>query len=134
MPMVRVYNKNSVTHKEVFKGDEIIIEPGKCIKMDFYDAIQFRGQFKSPIFNKGGVQTLESMKIVQIDPEDYKKALSELNQDGEERMSKSFVCFKCGKEFKSKKVLLTHVKNQHEEDIVDEDTRAELEEELEGVK
>ena len=133
MAMVRVYNKNSVTHKETFKGDEIIIEPGKFVKMDFYDAIQFRGQFKNPIYNKGGIQTLDSMKIIQIDPDDYRAALAELNQEGEEKSSKAFVCFRCGKEFKSKKVLMKHVKNSHEDELVDEDTRAELEEELEGA-
>ncbi len=52
---------------------------------------------------------------------------------GEEKSSKSFVCFRCGKEFKSKKVLMKHVKNSHEDELVDEDTRAELDEELEGA-
>lgn len=133
MPLVKVYNRNSITHKELFKGDEIVIQPGKYIMMDFNDAVDFRGQFIAPRFNKGGQQLVESMKIIEIDKEDYKRALDEINNRGEEKSKKTFVCFKCGKEYISKKALLTHVKNSHSDELVDDETREELDAELEGA-
>jgi hypothetical protein len=133
MPMVRVWNRNSVVHKETFKGDEIVIQPGKFIMMDFNEANDFRGQFFTPKFNKGGAQTIDSMKYIEIDKNDYKAALDELNSRGEDRAKKTYVCMKCNKEFSSKRALLTHVKNTHSDELADDETREELDAELEGA-
>lgn len=128
--MVKIWNKNSIVHREKYKGVWIEIPPGKAIEMDYHDAIDFKGQFFNPVFSKGGQQTIESMKYLVIDPEDNKRALDELNQASEEKSSRVFVCMRCNKEFKSKKALAKHVKDMHVDELVDEKTRDELDEEL----
>lgn len=128
---VKIWNKNSITHREKYKGVWIEIPPGKAIEMDYHDAIDFKGQFFNPVFTKGGTQTIESMKYLVIDQDDMKRALDELNSASEDKSNRVFVCMKCSKEFKSKKALSKHVKEMHSEDLVDDKTREELDQELE---
>ncbi len=45
MAKVKVWNDNKYPHKELYKGDQVIIQAGGFVEMDWEEAIQFKGQF-----------------------------------------------------------------------------------------
>ena len=67
MQLVKVWNLNSIPHVEMFKGKQIRIEPQSCIDMEFYEAYEFRGQFKPMIADENGKPKLpESAKMIRV--------------------------------------------------------------------
>ena len=68
----RVYNKHpeGLTHREKFKGDDIIIKAGEFVLMDYEEAVQFKGQF-FPIRDRGdGTQDPASYKCIELKKHD----------------------------------------------------------------
>lgn len=120
MAMVRVWNDNVIDHEEKFKGMQIKIKSKGFIEMDSEEAVLFRGQFFPPKFDKGGIQTIESMKRIRV--EDIKGAV-------EAQKPESHVCMKCGHEAASAAGLKSHIRHKHIDAMVDEDAKAELLEE-----
>ena len=48
MAKVKVWNDNQFEHVEEFKGKKISIAPGAFVEMDYFDAVDFKGQFIPP--------------------------------------------------------------------------------------
>ena len=59
----RVWNKGSKVYTTKFKGDIVTIAPGAFVEMDWYDAVDFRGQYIPVIKNDSG-QYLTEQKLV----------------------------------------------------------------------
>ncbi len=45
MAKVKVWNDNKYPHKELYKGDPVVIPAGGFVEMDWEEAVQFKGQF-----------------------------------------------------------------------------------------
>ncbi len=113
MNSVRVYNDNIYPHKEKFKGEEIYIPPKCFVEMEFYDAVEFKGQYTPIVVDGGGAPIPQSFKMIRI-----------VQPDGFQlEDSKKIVCNSCGKQFDSSKELDDHVNEFHIDLIVDEDER-----------
>jgi hypothetical protein len=123
MSMVRVWNDNVIDHKEMFKGTMLNIPSKGSIEMDSEEAVLFRGQFYPPKFNKGGVQTIESMKCIRV--EEIKSGASK------EPAKEEHKCMKCGEVAASAAGLKSHIRHKHIDSLVDDDAKKELLE-LEG--
>jgi hypothetical protein len=116
MAKVRVYNDNVFDHVEKFKGTMLKIPTKGFIEMDREDAVQFKSQFRAPIYDKGGIQTRESMKMIRLE----KMGAEEVKQEPE------FVCQKCGFQAKSQAGLAAHIRANHVESMIDDDAKKEL--------
>ena len=91
----RVWNKHTLDHKELFRGDKIEIPAGKFVLMDYEDAHQFKGQYVPMKFDAMEQQTEETKKILFLEPDDK-----------EEVVPKSgYVCQMDGKAFNTKAEL-----------------------------
>ena len=119
MAKMRVVNGNTIEHVERFKGREIRIPAGGSIEMDEDDAILFKSQFRTPVYDKGRNQTRESMKIINVEPLIH-GATAEVKPD-EHR------CMACNKTFQNKAGLSSHIRMNHKDQLVDDDARKELE-------
>jgi hypothetical protein len=124
---VRVWNRNQYDHEEKFKGSLVKIPANKCIEMDYDEAILFKGQFYNPAFGKDMVQKPESYKWIEIDPDDKAKVLKARSTDGgSDETEKVFSCHVCSKDFRTKNGLLKHIKDKHQDLMVDKDAKDEL--------
>jgi hypothetical protein len=66
----RVWNSNTEVYSEMFKDKLITIEPGKFVEMDYYDAVQFKGQWPGPAkLGKKFVKMIEVEALPSGDPE-----------------------------------------------------------------
>jgi len=132
--LVKVHNRNVYPLEEDFKGQRIYIAPNSHIEMDYEEAVQFRGQYHQPLFDKGGVQDPRSYKYIVIDKEDEKRIYNQRGNVSDDEKSEKFVCHVCTKEFLSKNGLLKHIRNKHLDVMVDKDAKKELidDEEIEG--
>lgn len=122
---VKVWNHNEYTHKETFKEKVVVIEPHKFVVMDYYDAVQFLGQFFPMRHGKDGVQDPRSYKYLQIDPDDLKRFREQRESKSDDK-DQVFVCHRCMKEFLTKNGLLKHIKTRHIDEMADKDARDEL--------
>ena len=67
MPQVRVWNDNRYPYSETFKGQKIEIPPKGFIKMDYEEAIEFKGTY-CPIHRDGDGQPLPtSYKMIRVE-------------------------------------------------------------------
>lgn len=123
MPMVRVYNKKPFDHVEKFRGQMLTIKSGDFVEMDREDAVLFKSQFFPPKFGKDGLQEVESMKMITIEPipEEVRK-----NQAPDVTASNEFVCMACGFTAKSKAGLVSHTKANHAGQMIDDEAREEI--------
>lgn len=67
----RVYNRHpeGLTHKEKFRGDDIVIKAGDFHLMDYEDAIIFKGQY-FPMAERGdGTQDPKTYKVIELKPD-----------------------------------------------------------------
>lgn len=124
---VKVYNRNKFDHKELFQGKDVLILAGKHVVMEYDDAHKFLGQMFNIKLDKGGQQDPRSFKWLEMDKEDKRRCELLLRNESEEKAKKVFVCHSCGDEFKDKKTLLKHIKDEHLDDLVDEDAKEQLE-------
>lgn len=118
MEKVRVYNDNKFTHTEKFMGDEIRIAPGEYLEMIRDEAVMFKSQFYPPKFGGDGVQLAESYKMIRI---------AEI--DGSEKPKpkrEEHRCHVCREVFKSNAGLMSHIRHNHADSMIDEDARKEL--------
>lgn len=67
MAKVKLWNDNDHEHREVFKGDEIVIPAKGFIEMDFEDAVDLKGQFTPVRFIRDGVPDPKSFKMLRHD-------------------------------------------------------------------
>lgn len=124
---IKIWNDNIYPYEEKFKGQQIRIEAGKFIEMDYDEAILFKGTF-APIRRKGdGTFDPRSFKKIRLDDEDVAKIksfrLHLMDQDDKEKV---YVCNACGKEFLTKTGLEKHVKTKHLGDMVDKEAMKEM--------
>lgn len=108
---VRVYNDGEFAIVEDFKGDIIRIPPKRFILMDFYEAHEFKGQYKPIQVDGAGVHQEQSFKKVRVVMPDHFK----LADQGK------IICNFCGVEFKSNDELSKHLKVSHDEHRVKDD-------------
>ena len=123
---VRVWNKHNLDHTEKFKGQVIHIPAGKCIEMDYFEAIAFKGQMVPYIRMKNGLQDPKSYKMIDLDKDDVEKVKAFLAGHRDEEKEKVYVCERCGKEFLTKNGLMKHIKKNHLDDMVEKEARDEL--------
>lgn len=121
---VKVYNDNAQVPKwkETFKGEELIIEYGKPIEMDFFDAHEFKGQFfPMRLLGDDKTQDPRTMKMIRVEAVD----LNALNKEVEKTMG--FTCNACKKSYANVKLLTKHSELEHAElVVVDEEIEAEI--------
>jgi hypothetical protein len=102
---VKVWNRNKVDLHDVFKGEDIHIPAGDFIVMGRSQAIQFKGNRKPIQYDGMKRQTLESMKILELEP-------IKGNQTVEKEV---FMCQMDGKEFNTKRGLDNYMKKNYPE-------------------
>lgn len=113
----KVINENKYPLIDEFKGRKIHIEPGQSISMDYYDYVEFRGNFpagiksKDDMFDGSGNQKPQSFKMIRYEgpmPHEDKKAAA-------------FVCTACKGTFGNQKDLDAHVDEWHLDKLEDQD-------------
>lgn len=102
MARAKVYNDNKVVWKEEFRGEMLEIPAGGSIEMEYFDAYQFRGQFKAPRKDYDGGFLPESQKMIRVEPLDAPSP--ELEQH---------TCVVCKFKAGGEKVLKAHVEEAH---------------------
>ena len=128
MRKVKVYNDNQAMPiwKETFKGNEITIEYGKPIEMDFFEAHEFKGTFFPQKFLADQTQDPKSFKMIRVEKVD----MNEIHQ----QTSKSDIkCWVCKKPFPSQKAMTIHAVNEHSDNLVDDGQEVELKTEAPSV-
>jgi len=117
MAKVRVYNDNRFVHREAFRGEDIVIDPGEYIEMEREDAVLFKSQFFQPKYDKGGLQTHESYKMIR---------LQKIENQAPDVTHKEYRCHACAFTSQTKQGLATHVRAKHTGQMVDDDAREKL--------
>lgn len=112
---VQVWNDQNFTWKETFKGDPLEIPAGKFIEMNFYEAVEFRGQM-IPLADDGNgrihEKSLKKIRVVEHEWAEYQK-----QADGDEEPI-SYPCALCKETFETTKALVEHSVKRHAERIV----------------
>lgn len=117
MGMVRVWNDNVYPYEETFKDQKIHIKPRTFIEMDEFEAIQFRGTYKSPVLNVDGVHLPEGFKMIRLE---------KVSADSPQVKVDDHQCTACKYKGSSKVDLDEHLKVHKEQALVDEEAEAEL--------
>ncbi len=120
----RVYNNHpdGLTHKENFRGDEIIIKAGDFILMDYEDAVQFKGQYFPMTRTADGAQDPKSFKVIKLSPDEQVEA---------QPVKQVFVCQIDGKQFDTMLALDAHMKKNYadvetfKDDLLEEEIKKE---------
>lgn len=115
---VRVWNDNNYEHVEKFKGKELVIPAHGFIEMNRHEAVEFKSQFKAPVFLKGGVPDPKHKKMIRVEVVDNDKI--------EQTTAPDHLCQKCGFQAKSAAGLKAHIRAHHLQSLEDEDVRREL--------
>ena len=127
--IVKVWNRNSYDFKQMFKDSEIFIPATKHIEMDYFEAVDFLGKYHPIVMRKDGTQDPRSYKKLEIDKSDLKRYIDERDgqaKDEDDSAKSSWKCPVCTKDFKTQKGLLTHIKANHQDAMVDKEARDEL--------
>lgn len=107
MSLVKVWNDNEKTYQENFRGDLITI-PGKAsIPMDYYDAVQFLGQYIKPIKIGDGTFTNHKQLRIEGTPPAFQATKPR--------------CQMCKGEFATETELTLHSDQFHRESIIIDD-------------
>lgn len=67
MALVKVWNDNKYQHTEMFKGDKIHIPAGGFIEMDWFEAMEFRGQFTGIKLLGDDTPDPEGFKMIRVE-------------------------------------------------------------------
>ena len=119
MQAVKVWNRNTFEHVEVFKEREIRIKPGQFVEMDRDDAVQFASKFYRPKFDGNGVQLPESFKKIEIE--------GKYGNPKPLPLESKFKCMACGHVCMSARELSVHCEDLHAEEVAsDEEAEAEI--------
>jgi len=116
MAKVRVYNDNKWPHAEKFRGEMITLDPGAFVEMEREDAVLFKSAFTSPKFDKGGLQRPESFKMIRIE-QIVDQAKDVTAPTGEHN------CMACGFTAQSAAGLKSHIRSNHQGQMIDDDAR-----------
>ena len=122
MPKIRIWNDNTVAYKENFKGEEIMILPGKYKDMEVNEGIQFLGTFKQPEYDGSGVQTIESMK--KLRKEIIEPLFADPNAPKIVSDTDSLVCPVCKKVCVDQEHLDGHINANHLNEMADKKEKA----------
>lgn len=115
----RVYNRHpdNTTHREKFRGDDVVIPGGEYVLMDYEDAIQFKGQYFPIRLTGENIQARDSYKCI------------ELKADGEAAVPAPFYVSPVdGKKFNSQQELDAYIKGNfsHLDNVQDAAQDAEI--------
>jgi hypothetical protein len=116
--ITRIYNDNVHDHREKFRGDWVEIKAGGFIEMQRDDAVLFKGNFFPPKYEANGLQ----------DPKSFKK-LRLVNMESnvpEPPKAEQFICTACGFQAKNKIGLMSHIRHNHADQMIDEEARDKL--------
>lgn len=118
MAQVKVWNDNDYEYKETFKDKPLVIAPHSCIEMEYYEAHEFKGTYKS-IQRDGDNQPL---------PQTYKKIrVEELSSAEVDAKIESNTCTACKFRGGSAKELFDHVVASHaHQSVVDDEAEKEV--------
>ncbi len=107
-----VWNKhpNGLTHREKFRGDDIVIKANDFVLMDYEDAVQFKGQYYRYALDGMGQQDPVTYKCIHLVPH---KGTSEKAPEA----PKEFVCNMDGKKFLSQAELDKYIEANFKEVI-----------------
>jgi hypothetical protein len=112
--MARVYNDNTETYQEEFRGEMIIIKPKGYVEMPWAKANAFRGAFTPMVRDGMGRDLKPKMIRIIADPGERIKDQSSKGVQG-------FICMRDGAMFNSKSELDAYTKAHFGgEQIVDE--------------
>ncbi len=67
MAKVKVWNDNKYPHTERYKGKEITIPAGEYIEMDYFDAVDFQGQFTPVRYLGTGAHDPACFKMIRVE-------------------------------------------------------------------
>lgn len=113
--IAKVWNDHDKDHVEMFKGDEIRVPAKGFIKMEWSEAVQFRGQY-TPIERDGMGNDLKPKKI----------RLEKMPVELSGNEAQQFICQMDRQEFSSQEELDEHIKLNHMEQMVDDDAKTKL--------
>lgn len=111
-----VWNRHPMgyTHREKYKGDDVIINADDYVLMDYEEAVQFKGQMPSTgiMKNAQGVQDPKSYKCIELKPHSG----DAVNPVVAETVS-DFVCNYDGKKFLTEKELDEHINKYYADQV-----------------
>lgn len=113
MGMVRVYNDNVYDYSEQFRDKEIKIKAKGFIEMEEGDAVSFKGSFAPIQLDADGNPTPASYKMIRIDRSKAPPKEPEAKKD---------VCQACAYEAANEKDLSEHVKAEHADSVLVDET------------
>jgi hypothetical protein len=92
----KVWNKHphGLTHREKFKDQMIEIKAGEFVTMDYYDGVQFKGQYFPMLRDAQGAPDPKGFKCIQVEA---------LPLDG--APEQEFICHFDGAKFPTKELL-----------------------------
>jgi len=108
---VKLWNDNYLDYKEEFEDELIVIKANSFIIMDEEKAVLFKGKYKQPELDGGGVQK----------PSSYKKLRIQHFQSGEEKKVNELRCQGCSFIGSSKDDLDNHITETHLDQMLDKD-------------
>ena len=109
MKIVEVHNLNVHPYKETFKGREVLIPAKGFVKMDYEQAIQFKGTMNAVERDGDGNVLPISYKMLRIVQDGAsKKEIDELN-----KKATASKCQACGFVGADKQELHIHIKEEH---------------------
>lgn len=108
MAKAKVWNRNTYPYTEKFKDQDIVIQPGRYIVMDLYEAHEFRGTMSSVKLNADGQHLAQGFKMIEVEPTDDVETVT---AEAEE-LSKT-LCQACAYQATSETDLGEHIKAVH---------------------
>lgn len=112
MAQVKVWNDNTHPYSETFKGNEVKIPAKDFIEMEYYDAHEFKGTYKS-IQRDGDNQPLpQSFKMIRIEEPSAEKIDAKIEENK---------CVACSYRGQNAKDLFDHTVTAHAAQAVVDD-------------
>jgi len=115
MSMGKLVNDNTLPLVDEYKGLPIDLAPGKSMAMDYYDYIDYAGQFPTKVKAADWVDGSGQQK-----PESFKKIHWDGKIPGEKEIEVK-VCAACGEKFPSDTQLDLHIDMNHLDAMEDQD-------------
>ena len=105
MGMVKVWNMNTMPLVEKFKGKEIVIPPQSYIEMEYYEAYEYKAQYKAPILDQDSKPKVpDSYKMVRITEGEQAAPIMKDDKN---------TCIVCKFQAPDEKALMSHITAAH---------------------